>query len=62
MYDLNCPVCGMYSFNKPDDKEACHICGWKNDKYQFDNPESDEGINGISLKEYKKKFIEWMHI
>lgn len=57
-----CPVCRLYRFSAVDDHEACHACGWKNDQYQMEHTDRADGINGVSLNEYRDKFVEWMHI
>lgn len=63
-----CPICGEYYFdddselekNEPDyigkADDYCRHCGWKYDLYEVENPDSDKGINNISLNNYKKLF------
>ena len=64
-----CPVCGKYYFSKLSkdfyDEELeeylngdvyCFHCGWIYDLSQFKNPDSHDGFNKMSLKEYKEDF------
>ena len=69
--EMCCPICdGMY-FSSPNqdnyDEEIkdylngevhCRHCGWIYDLDQFENPDSHEGYNKLSLNEYKKDFEE----
>ena len=36
----------------------CRHCGWIYDLNQFENPDSHEGFNKLSLNEYKKEYEE----
>ena len=44
-----CPVCGKYVFADIDDFDVCPICNWENDSYGEEYPDSDGGVNTISL-------------
>ena len=71
---MNCPICGEMYFSSPNKfhkdiyeeelKEylngevQCRHCGWIYDLDQFENPDSHEGFNKLSLNEYKKEFEE----
>lgn len=68
---MMCPICdGMY-FSEPNKDSyeeeleeylngevQCRHCGWIYDLNQFENPDSHEGFNKLSLNEYKKEFEE----
>ena len=66
-----CPVCGEVYFSEPledfNEEEMemynsgnayCQHCGWIYDLNQFENPDSHEGFNKLSLNEYKKDYEE----
>ena len=68
---MMCPICdGMYfsELNKDSYEEEleeylngevqCRHCGWIYDLNQFENPDSHEGFNKLSLNEYKKEYEE----
>ena len=61
--EMDCPVCGKFYFSKLNDDELlvrdftqCPVCGWKNDSYQTENPDSVDGLNELSLNDYKKEY------
>lgn len=51
-----CACCREYTIPFETTYETCHICGWIDDDYQNNNPNSIEGRNPISLREAKKIF------
>lgn len=65
-----CPVCGTMYFSEPNKGDMyeedmnkylegnvhCFHCGWIYDLDQFENPDSHNGFNKLSLNEYKKRF------
>ena len=54
---FKCPVCGQYVFKSgPGSYEICPICGWEDDKAQYEDPTLAGGANHLSLKEYKKQY------
>ena len=54
---FKCPVCGQYVFKfGPGSYEICPICGWEDDKAQYEDPTLAGGANHLSLKEYKKQY------
>jgi len=53
---VTCPVCGEYEFEMDDNYEICTVCRWENDGMQFDEPDSDEGANEMSLNEAR---LQW---
>ena len=71
---MNCPVCGEIYFSSPNKHHKdiyeeelneylsgevqCRHCGWIYDLDQFENPDSHDGFNKLSLNEYKKAYEE----
>ncbi len=66
---MKCPVCGKVNFSEPLEdfkseemglydtgQQYCQHCGWIYDLGQFENPNSNNGFNKLSLNEYKKAF------
>lgn len=56
MKNIDCPICGKYSFNlssNDDSNDYCIYCGWKFDKNQLNNGYLKEGKNKLSINEYK---------
>lgn len=61
--EMDCPVCGEYYFSQLTEDEIemydfvrCSVCGWINDLYQVENPDSSDGKNNLSLNDYKKDY------
>lgn len=61
--EMYCPVCGEFYFSELTDDEIeshdvirCSICGWINDSCQTQNPDSLDGVNELSLNDYKKDY------
>jgi hypothetical protein len=48
-----CPCCGFFTLgeNPPGAYEICNLCGWEDDRVQFDNPFFRGGANRESLVE-----------
>ena len=53
-----CPVCGQHTFERLGDYEICPLCGWENDRIQFEDPEFAGGANALSLNEYRADYLE----
>lgn len=55
-----CPVCGELSFARPDDFEACDVCGWQNDTWQEKHPDTEGGgtTNIVSLNDFRRAWQE----
>ena len=62
--EMLCPVCGKMYFSHPTqddmddpdlfwDSHFCRMCGWRYDLSQFENPNSKNGRNSLSLNDYK---------
>lgn len=68
---MMCPICDEMYFSEPNEDSyeeeleeylngevQCRHCGWIYDLNQFENPDSHEGFNKLSLNEYKKEYEE----
>lgn len=68
---MMCPICDEMYFSEPNKDSyeeeleeylngevQCRHCGWIYDLNQFENPDSHEGFNKLSLNEYKKEYEE----
>lgn len=49
-----CPVCGEHTFELNDSDEVCPVCGWKDDRWQRENPDFEGGANKMSLNQYRE--------
>jgi hypothetical protein len=56
-----CLCCGYKSLDEePTDTYAiCRICFWEDDGLQFRNPDYEDGVNGVSLRQAQKNFIKF---
>lgn len=55
---IKCPVCGEYEFEEVDDYDICEVCGWENERYQFDHPDEEDCANRMSLNQARKAWAE----
>jgi rubrerythrin len=53
-----CACCGEYSILADSKYETCPICGWIDDPYQNQHPESLNGKNPISLLQAREKYMQ----
>lgn len=53
-----CPVCGKYEWKEIGAYEMCPVCGWEEDEIQEEYPDDFAGPNGMSLNEYKEKYLD----
>ena len=52
-----CPVCGKHKFEFEDFFEICPVCGWKDDRWQRENPDFQGGANKMSLNQFRKAWL-----
>lgn len=60
---MECPVCHKFYFSELTEEDVtyglsqqCTQCGWNYDLEQVNDPDLVDLVNGMSLKEYKKKY------
>lgn len=51
-----CACCEQYTLPAFSEYEECPICGWVDDKFQNENPDSLNGRNAITLNQAKINF------
>lgn len=55
-----CPCCKKNVFEQgPGSLEICPVCFWQDDLFQFENPDSDDGANSVSLVESIKNYAKY---
>ncbi len=56
-----CPCCGykILKNKPPETDEVCGICFWQYDKVQSDNPDSENGVNEVSLNHARRNFLSF---
>ncbi|HEX3028166.1 MAG TPA: CPCC family cysteine-rich protein, partial [Clostridia bacterium] len=49
-------------YKKPHESdELCVICLWRNDPKQFNDPDNEDGFNGISLETARKNYKKYRY-
>lgn len=56
--DGMCPCCGKYKLPTVGDYDICHVCGWEDDPFQGEKPDSIYGANKMSLNEARKAYAK----
>ena len=53
-----CPCCGNETFDEkvPGSYEVCKICGWEDDKAQYEDSDLAGGANAKSLREFRRDY------
>ena len=53
-----CPCCGNETFDEkvPGSYEVCKICGWEDDKAQYEDIDLAGGANEKSLRECRREY------
>lgn len=51
-----CPVCGKFEFESRLSFEICDECGWQDDVFDEDDPDSISGANEMSLEEAREAY------
>lgn len=53
-----CPCCGKRTLSEepPGTYEICKICGWEDDRVQYEDPEYSGGANELCLNEARKRY------
>ena len=52
-----CACCGKYTIPVGTDYEICSICGWVDDPYQNQHPNSLNGKNPITLNQARQDYV-----
>jgi rubrerythrin len=52
-----CACCGKYSLPAGSEYEECPICGWIDDPYQNQHPDSPNGRNSVSLNQARAEYV-----
>lgn len=53
---IECPICGKYYFDDFSDFDSCSVCGWKINIIQYDDHDFSNGINALSVNEFKLEY------
>lgn len=51
-----CPVCGKYEFEKHLSFDICEECGWQDDLFDEDDPDSISCANEMTLEEAREAY------
>ncbi len=58
---LKCACCEQYTLQPDIENEQCSICGWINDQYQNNHPDSPTGKNPVSLNQARLQWRNYMN-
>jgi hypothetical protein len=55
-----CPCCGFLTMIGPTrgTHDICPVCGWEDDKFQYDDPDCDGRANTVSLNEARSNYAK----
>jgi rubredoxin len=57
-----CSVCGFATISSDySSYDICEICGWEDEAYQNEHPDETGFANGLSLNQYRKKWLKEHH-
>lgn len=59
---FKCPCCGNKTLSSERMFEVCGVCGWEDDKVQFDDPNFSGGANYFSLNKYRELFLQGKNV
>lgn len=56
-----CPCCCFLTLGEqpPGTFEICPVCGWEDDRVQFDDESYQGGANGISLQQARRNYAKF---
>lgn len=58
MNKLECPCCGKLTLEERDENDICPVCGWEDDWWDSNNPDSLPSSNWLTLNEARKLYRE----
>ena len=59
-----CPCCGHLTLSEkaPGSFEVCKVCGWEDDKAQYEDPELSGGANPLSLVDARRAYAAGLRL
>ena len=55
---FKCPCCGQMTLDDERENDICQVCGWEDDWWDSNNPDSLPSCNWLTLNEARKLFME----